>query len=135
MSEVGSRVGLTMRAAGVFAVLAAAAMWIDLPLARWFHEQRLPGDAQRLVRLAEVFGWGGTVAFIIATAATLDPRGWRIAPRLAVGSPSRRRLSSKRPTRNTSARTGCSRYLSSWRAAPIKHRHRWCREPLSCKPR
>ena len=75
-----------LAAALVLACLAAAAFAIDLHAARWIDTGRLPGDLRRLLRLAEVFGWGGTVMLIILTAATLDPRGWRVVPRLAVGS-------------------------------------------------
>lgn len=72
--------------AGALACAAAMALSIDRSVALWFKEHRLPGEVAHLVRLAEVFGWGGGVALIILTAATLDPRGWRIVPRLAGGS-------------------------------------------------
>jgi membrane-associated phospholipid phosphatase len=75
-----------LTAAAVLACLAAAAFAIDLHAVRWIDSGRLPGDLRRLLRLAEVFGWGGTVILIIATAATLDRRGWRVIPRLAIGS-------------------------------------------------
>ncbi len=75
-----------LAAAIVLAGLAAAALAIDLHAARWIDAGRLPGDLRRLLKLAEAFGWGGTVILIIATAATLDPRGWRVVPRLAIGS-------------------------------------------------
>jgi membrane-associated phospholipid phosphatase len=75
-----------LAAAAVLACLAAAAFAIDLHAARWIDGGRLPGDLRRLLRLAEVFGWGGTVILIILTAAVLDPRGWRVIPRLAIGS-------------------------------------------------
>jgi membrane-associated phospholipid phosphatase len=73
-------------AAVVFGALAAAALQVDLPIAQFVKDHGLPGDLKRLVRLAEVFGWGGTVALIIATAAALDPRGWRVIPRLATAT-------------------------------------------------
>lgn len=72
--------------AGILTCAAGLALSIDRPVALWFKEHRLPGELAHLVRLAEVFGWGGGVALIILTVATLDPRGWRIAPRLAGGS-------------------------------------------------
>lgn len=72
--------------AGILVCAAVLALSIDRTVALWFKEHRLPGELAHLVRLAEVFGWGGGVALIIATAATLDPRGWRIVPRLAGGS-------------------------------------------------
>ena len=63
---------------------AAAAVLADLPLARAVKEHRLPGEFQRLVRLAETFAWGGTVGLIILTAALLDCRGGRVALPLAL---------------------------------------------------
>lgn len=72
--------------AGVLACAAALALLIDRPVALWFKEHKLPGEVAHLVRLAEVFGWGGGVTLIILTAATLDLRGWWIVPRLAGGS-------------------------------------------------
>jgi membrane-associated phospholipid phosphatase len=73
-------------AAAALLVLAAAALAIDMAAARSAEALKLPGDIGRLVTLAEVFGWGGTVALILLTAATLDERGWRIVPRLALGA-------------------------------------------------
>lgn len=64
--------------AGLLAVLAVAALPGDLAVARHFHTHRLPGDLNRLVRLAEVFGYGGSVAMILITVAILDPRGPRV---------------------------------------------------------
>ena len=62
------------------------ALWIDLPVARGIKLGHLPGDFARLVRLSEAFAYGGTVALFMLLAATLDPRGWRVAPRLAIGA-------------------------------------------------
>lgn len=59
---------------------------LDRPIAVWFQEHRLSGELARLVRLAEVFGWGGGAALIILTAAQLDPRGWRVVLPLAIHS-------------------------------------------------
>jgi membrane-associated phospholipid phosphatase len=73
-------------AALVLCLLAVLALAIDVPLAQYIKGRGLPGELRRLVRLAELFGWGGTVALIIFTAAAIDPRGWRIVPRLALGS-------------------------------------------------
>jgi membrane-associated phospholipid phosphatase len=72
--------------AATFAVLAVAALWIDLPVARLIKLGHVPGDLARLVRLSEAFAYGGTVALFILLAATLDPRGWRVAPRLAIAA-------------------------------------------------
>ncbi len=40
----------------------------------------------RLIRMAEAFAYGGSVAILILVAATLDPRGWRVTPRLVIGA-------------------------------------------------
>lgn len=70
----------------VFAALSAAALAMDAPVMHWAKDHELRGDLGRLVRLAEVFGWGGTVTLIVLTAAMLDSRRWRIAVPLAVSS-------------------------------------------------
>jgi membrane-associated phospholipid phosphatase len=69
-----------------FAVMAALALSIDRTVAIWFQEHQLHGELARLIRLAEIFGWGGGAAIIILTATQLDPRGWRIVLRLAIHS-------------------------------------------------
>ncbi len=70
-----------------FALLAALALPFDRSIALWFAEHRLPGELARLVKLSEVFGWGGSVAVIILTATRLDSRGWRVLlPALIVPS-------------------------------------------------
>jgi membrane-associated phospholipid phosphatase len=73
-------------AAVVLFVLAVASSWVDLPLASYIHDHGLPESLRRPVRLAETFGWGGTVCLIILTAVVLDRPGWKIAWRLALGS-------------------------------------------------
>jgi membrane-associated phospholipid phosphatase len=65
--------------AGLLALLAAAALPCDLAVARHFHMHPLRGDLKRLVHLAEVFGYGGSVAMILITVAILDVRGPRAA--------------------------------------------------------
>jgi membrane-associated phospholipid phosphatase len=70
----------------VLSTLAGLALWIDLPVATWVRDQGFSGEWKRLIRLSETFGWGGTALVIILTAAVLDPRGWRIVPRLATSS-------------------------------------------------
>jgi membrane-associated phospholipid phosphatase len=72
--------------AAILALLAAGALWLDMPLARAIKLGHVPGDLARLVRLSEAFAYGGTVALLIVLAATLDPRGWRVAPRLAIAA-------------------------------------------------
>jgi membrane-associated phospholipid phosphatase len=69
-----------------FALLAALALPFDRSIALWFAQHRLPGEFARLMRVSEVFGWGGGVAVIILTAVRLDSRGWRILPALIVPS-------------------------------------------------
>src|SRR4051812_25035024 len=71
---------------GCFAIAAILALSIDRTVALWFHDHRLPGELAHLVRLAEIFGWGGGAMLIILTATQLDPRGWRIAVPLAIHS-------------------------------------------------
>src|SRR2546423_13707150 len=71
-------------AAATLAVLAAAALVLDVAIARVIKDKGLPGELRRLVRLGEVLGYGGTVALIIATAATLDRRGWRVVMQLTI---------------------------------------------------
>ena len=39
---------------------------------------------EELLRLAEVFAWGGSVAIIILTCVVVDPRGWRVLKPLAI---------------------------------------------------
>jgi membrane-associated phospholipid phosphatase len=79
-------VGWWLTSSGVLIGAAVLALSVDRSVALWFKHHRLPGELAHLVRLAEVFAWGGGVALIIATAATLDPRGRRIVPGLAGGS-------------------------------------------------
>jgi membrane-associated phospholipid phosphatase len=75
----------TLIIAGVaLAALSCAALWIDLAVAQFVAQHPLPGELRRLVRLSEVFAWGGTVALIIATAAVLNSRRWRVVLPLAV---------------------------------------------------
>jgi membrane-associated phospholipid phosphatase len=75
-------------AAGTMALLATLATLIDLPLARWVEgtadERWIPGDILEIVELSEAFAHGSTVALLILAAVLLDPRGWRVTPRLAI---------------------------------------------------
>lgn len=76
-----------LAAAGlVLALLTLAALPLDLPLARATHAADWPGDLTRLIRLSEVFGYGGSALIIILVAAALDVRGWRVIPRLALST-------------------------------------------------
>jgi membrane-associated phospholipid phosphatase len=73
-----------LAAAALLVALAAAALLVDTTIARFVKERNVPGELRRLVRLSEVFGWGGSVALVIATAAMLDPRGWRVVLPLVI---------------------------------------------------
>lgn len=64
--------------------LAALALAADMPVARALARLDVPYELRHLVRLGEAFGWGGTVALLMLSAAILDRRGWRVVPRLAV---------------------------------------------------
>ena len=70
----------------VLALLAVAALWLDMPIAHYFLAKPWGGDLAKLVSLCESFGYGGTVIFILLAAAVLDPRGWRVLPRLAIAA-------------------------------------------------
>jgi len=59
--------------------LAAASLLVDLSVAQFVELGK-----KSLVRLSEAFAYGGTVGLIILLAAVLDPRGWRVVPRLAI---------------------------------------------------
>jgi membrane-associated phospholipid phosphatase len=70
----------------VLAVLAVAALWLDIPIAHYFLAKPWRGDLAKVASLCETFGYGGTVVFILLAAAVLDPRGWRVLPRLAIAA-------------------------------------------------
>jgi membrane-associated phospholipid phosphatase len=72
-----------LAAAFVCALLSATLFLVDRWLAKLLISHPLPGELARLVRLAELFAWGGSVAFIILTAVVLDPRGWQTVLPLA----------------------------------------------------
>jgi membrane-associated phospholipid phosphatase len=65
-----------------FVVLGCAALTIDIPLARWFEAQKLPGFVKKVFDLAEVFGHGAGVAAILLTAWVLAPEQRRRLPRV-----------------------------------------------------
>lgn len=75
--------------AAICAVLAALALTVDLPVrdaADRFNGLKIPGDFRRVLSLAEVFAHGLGVLMCIAIAVALDPRNWRVAPRLLIGA-------------------------------------------------
>jgi membrane-associated phospholipid phosphatase len=68
--------------ATMFAVLAAAALAVDVPLAAWFRDKGLPGGLAKLIALAEAFSHGWGVACIVLTVLVLDRSNRRRIPRL-----------------------------------------------------
>jgi len=75
-----------LASATVLALAAVSAFPADYSIAAFLREHHPPGDLARLVRLAEVFAWGGTVGLIMLAAAVLDARRWRVVPPLAVSA-------------------------------------------------
>jgi membrane-associated phospholipid phosphatase len=73
-------------AAACLGIGAIVAMSVDVPLAVWVRDSRVPSDLKRLIRLAEVFGFGGTVGLIILTATVLDRLNWRATVRLVASA-------------------------------------------------
>ncbi len=70
----------------VLALLALAALWLDMSVSHYFLAKPWRGDLAKMVTLCEAFGYAGTVAFILLAAVLLDRRGWRVLPRLATAS-------------------------------------------------
>lgn len=73
-------------ASAVLITLVLVALPFDLQITAWFKAHPLRGDLKRLITLCEVFGYGGAVGMVIITAWAIDPRGWRVAPRLLLGA-------------------------------------------------
>jgi membrane-associated phospholipid phosphatase len=71
---------------GILTFLALGALWLDIPLAKYFGKRPWGGDLNTTVSLAETFGYGVTAGLMVLTAAMLDPRGWRVFPRLAIST-------------------------------------------------
>lgn len=67
-------------------VLAAVALAVDVPLARWFASRTPSGIAADALQLAEWFGHGLGVLLILTVVAVLDPAHRRVIPRLLVAS-------------------------------------------------
>jgi hypothetical protein len=75
--------------AALCAVLAALALSVDLPVWRAVRAgdgSKLPGDVRKLLQLSEAFAHGMGVALCLLTVCTLDLRGFRLAPRLALSA-------------------------------------------------
>jgi membrane-associated phospholipid phosphatase len=69
----------------VLVAAAAAALSIDLPLARWFLDRHYPGSLGKLFDLSEVFGHGLGVAMIVLAMHQLDRRRRWALPRVVAG--------------------------------------------------
>ena len=67
-------------------VLGFFALSIDMPTARYFFREPLPGEVGRVLKRIEPFGHAYGVAMILITMVSLDPKGLRRAPRLLVCS-------------------------------------------------
>jgi membrane-associated phospholipid phosphatase len=81
--------GRTRTLAMLLALLAACsplALLVDMPLTRWAHGRGVPGDLRNVVRFSETFAHGSGVILILVAAVALDPRSWRVLPRLALGA-------------------------------------------------
>lgn len=64
---------------------AAAALFVDLPLARWCISGRCPADVTKLFNLSELFGHGLGIALVALSVYQLDPRRrWAIWRFLAI---------------------------------------------------
>jgi undecaprenyl-diphosphatase len=72
----------------VLVVAAPLAFLVDMPLANAAKVagERVPGDIRNIVRLSEVFAHGSGVLLILLAAMAIDPRHWRVVPRLAIGA-------------------------------------------------
>ncbi len=73
---------LSLIVPALFVVLGCAALAIDIPLARWFEAQKLPGFVKKVSDLSEVFGHGSGIALILLTAWVLAPTQRRQLPRV-----------------------------------------------------
>ncbi len=67
----------------VFALLACAALAVDMPIARYAAEDSLAGDVQKVLDVSEVFAHGWGVLMILIAVAVLDPASRRGLPRVA----------------------------------------------------
>ena len=68
--------------AALFAIAMAVAWTIDIPVASYFRLDDTPEIFHKLVSLAEVFGHGLGVAWILLTAYVLDVNQRRRLPRI-----------------------------------------------------
>lgn len=70
----------------LFCCFGVMAFWIDLPVAIFFKENRLPGFFRDLFNNLEPFGHGIGVFFILLTVFVLDPKRRNALPRMAAAS-------------------------------------------------
>jgi membrane-associated phospholipid phosphatase len=68
----------------MLAMLAAVALTIDMPVARWAAGRAYPRVVRELMSLAEAFGHGVGVSVVLITVYTLDPSRRRALPRSIV---------------------------------------------------
>jgi membrane-associated phospholipid phosphatase len=65
----------------LLAVLAALALAVDMPIARWAAGRAYPRAVRELMSLAEAFGHGVGVSVVLITVYTLDPARRKAIPR------------------------------------------------------
>ncbi len=65
----------------VIALLGLAALPLDLPIARWFHDGHCPAEILRWLSFAETYAHGFGVACILLTVFVLDAGRRRLMPR------------------------------------------------------
>ncbi len=70
----------------LFATCSAAALFVDMPVARYVHHIGVPGDLRKLFTVSEVFAHGIGVALILLAVAVLDPASRRRLLRVALGT-------------------------------------------------
>ena len=68
--------------AGLLFASSAAALMIDMPVARLAANQGMPGDLRKLFSVSEVFAHGMGVALILIAVLVLDPSARRRLPRV-----------------------------------------------------
>lgn len=90
LPSIASRVDASVAAEGwqmwfvppvLMAILAIAALAIDMPVARWAQGRDYPRLVRELMSLAEAFGHGVGVVIVLLTIYTLDPARRRALPR------------------------------------------------------
>ena len=62
-------------------LLGLAALPLDLPIARWFHDGHCPSELLRWLSFCETYAYGFGVACILLTVAVLDSRARPLLPR------------------------------------------------------